>query len=194
MQNIVRSGLIAVLAVLIAGCAGTIPTDTYTPQNYVRYNNQNEIDMGTFTYVPLTNLKSGLKSNQLQNTTFGNIYISTDVADMVKRGTALELEKTGLLLKDSANLVLTADILELKANDFGYSVHWTYKVRYKIQDKQTGSMLLSKNYHPPMKKTGKSEQPSDLAPVVHQVVLDGYDMFIRDPDVRALLDRPRDKK
>lgn len=188
MRRVVYFGMFITLTLMASGCAGTIPTDTYIPQNYVRYENQNEVDMGVFTYIPLTNTKLKLKPNQVQNTALGSIYISTDVAGLVKRATALELEKSGFLLKDSSNITIAGDILELKADDLGYSVHWTYKIRYKIQNKETNKLLFSREYHPPMKKTGKFGLPSDFAPVIYEVILDGYDMFVRDSEVKALFD------
>ena len=180
--------LTVLLAIVFAsGCAGTIPTDSYTPQNFVRYDHNNAVDIGNFTYQPSLNEK--IKPNQIQNTAMGSIFISTNVADMVRRVTALELEKTGLKLTDQASIVIAGDVLELKADDLGYSVDWTYAVRYKIHAKKDGSTLFSREYRPPMKSTGKFGLPSDLAPVVHEIVLNGYDMFIRDPDVRKLLDK-----
>lgn len=173
---------------LLSGCAGTIPTDSYSPQNYVRYDHHNKADMGAFTYAPLANASLKMKPNQIQNTALGSIYISTNVADMVKRATALELEKTGIVLTDQSSIAIGGDVLEFKADDLGYSVHWTYAIRYKIIDKNTRQNLYVREYRPEMKKTGKFGLPSDLAPIVHEIVLNGYDLFIRDPEVRKILD------
>lgn len=173
----------------MAGCSGTIPTDHYTPQNFVRYDNHNTVDMADFVYEAMANPKLKLKANQIQNTAIGSIYISTDVADMVKRATALELEKTGVLLTDQSNIAVGGDVLEFKADDLGYSVHWTYGIRYRVIDKGAGTILYEKEYWPPMKKSGKFGGAASVAPLVHEIVLNGYDMFIRDPQVRLILDK-----
>jgi hypothetical protein len=39
-------------------------------------------------------------------------------------------------------------------------------------------------------KTGEMQR-NDYAPLIHEMVFAGYDMFIRDPEVRALLDVPQ---
>jgi hypothetical protein len=194
MEVSMRRAILVLAAVVacgvVCGCAGTLPTNSYIPQNYARYDHGNIVDMGVFTYAPMSDEKRPVKSNQIQNTAAGSIYISTDVADMVKRATALELEKTGLVLKDLADIVISGDVLELKADDLGYSVHWTYVVRYKISNKASGNPLYAREYRPEMKKTGKFGMPSDYSSVVHEMVLSGYDMFIRDQKVRDLLDVP----
>ena len=38
------------------------------------------------------------------------------------------------------------------------------------------------------KKTGKFGMPSDYAPVIYEMILEGYNMFIRNPEVRSILD------
>jgi hypothetical protein len=185
--------MMAVACLGMTGCAGTIPTDAYIPQNFARYDYGNSVDMGTFRYVPLSDAKLNLKPNQIQNTAMGSVFISMNVADMVKRATALELEKTGLVLKDLANIAVAGDILEFKADDLGYSVHWTYAIRYKIISKPSGRPIYEHEYRPEMKKTGKFGLPSDFASSVYETILSGYDMFIRDPKVRELLDVPDNK-
>ena len=183
----------ATVAVLASGCSATIPTDSYTPQNFVRYQHQNNVFVGNFSYLPETDPKLKLKPNQIQNTAMGTIYISTNVADLVRRATALELEKTGMFLSDKASIIISGDVLEFKANDLGYSIHWTYGIRYRISDKLTGQSLYAKEFRPEMKKTGKFGTASDYAPVVHEIVLNGYDMFIRDDEVRKILDVANDE-
>ncbi len=178
-----------VACLLMVGCAGTLPTESYTPQNIVRYEYKNSVDVGRFTYVPLADEKLKLKPNQVQNTAIGSMYIGTDVAELVRRATALELEKTGIMLNDQSPITVSGDVLELKADDLGYSVHWTYAIDYKIIDKTSGQSLYTHEYRPPMRKTGKFGLPSDYARIVHELVLDGYDMFIRDSAVRTALDK-----
>lgn len=170
---------------VLSGCAVTLPTNSYTPQNFVRKTGS--VDMGTFTYVPYV---QGLvkKPNQIQNTAAGSMYISMDVADFVKRGTALELEKSGISLNPSSPIKLDGNVLEFKADDLGYSVDWSYKVQYKLVQRSDSSILFDKTFTPSPKKTGKFGLPLDYANIAAECVLAGYDLFIRDPQVSILLE------
>ena len=81
---------------------------------------------------------------------------------------------------------------EFKADDLGYSIHWTYAVEYSLMAKGSNQVLYKQAYQPAMKKTGKFGFVADIAPVIHELVLNGYDLFIKDVKVRQLLDVPSD--
>jgi hypothetical protein len=165
------------------GCAGTIPA-TYVPQNFARYHGR--ADIGPFTYEPAD--KGIVKPNQIQNTALGQIYIATNIAEFVQRATALELEKTGFNISDQNPLQISGEVIEFKADDLGYSVDWTYSIRYKITRKKDSAVLLNKIYVAEPIKTGKfSRAASDYGPSVNEMVLSGYDKFIRDEEVRNIL-------
>ena len=174
-------GVAIIASVFLCGCAGTIPV-SYTAQNFVRY--QGRAAIGPFTYAPADQHK--VQPNQIQNTAIGTVYIAANVADFVQRATALELEKTGFQLDDSNPLQVSGDVLKFKADDFGYSVEWTYSIRYKITRKSDSKILLDKVYTPEPKKTGKFGLPSDYTSSVNEVILAGYDKFIRDEDVKKI--------
>ena len=133
---------------LLAGCSGTIPVtqSAYIPQNFTRY--EGRVSIGEFTYEParrLTHLgHPKIAPNQLENTAVGSIYLSANVSDLVQRATALELEKTGFSLSGSNAIELSGDVLEFKADDLGYSVDWTYSIRYTIRDRRNATVLLNK--------------------------------------------------
>ncbi len=179
---------VSMMFLLLVGCAGTLPTNSYIPQNIVR--TAGTVDMGTFIYTPYVSGKVK-KANQVQNTAIGSIYISTDVADFVKRGTALELEKSGVLLDPNAPIRLDGDILEFKADDLGYSVDWTYKIQYKIIQKDNSHILFQKTFAPTPKKGGKFGLAQDYSSIVGENVLSGYDLFIRDTEVRNILENSK---
>lgn len=192
MKKLLLLFVIALFTFLgLSGCAVTLPTDTYTPQNFVRYQNQNAVDIGQFVYEPSQNGK--VQPNQIQSTAVGTILITSNVSDMVRRITALELEKTGVALNDKSPILVSGNILEFKADDLGYSVDWTYSIRYKILNRDTNKELYSRVYMAPAKTSGKFGSPADLAPTVQEMVLGGYDLFIRDPEVRKILDVPKGK-
>lgn len=185
-----RKWLLAVVSGIVllgmAGCSGTIPIDAYSPQNIVRYQHNNAVDVGQFTYAPE---KAGeLMPNQLENTAAGSVYLSTGIAEMVRRVTALELEKTGLFLDGMAKIVISGEVIKFIADDYGYSVDWTYAVVYTITDKDNGAELFRDLFEPEGKKTSKFGSPSDYSSVIYEMVLSGYNMFIKDSRVKAILD------
>lgn len=181
--------LLVVISGGLGGCAITVPTGSYIPQNYVRYENSGSVEVGPFVYLPLTQGKVK-KANELKNTALGTIHISSDVAEFVRRATALEFEKTGLQIKDSSNLLVTGEIIEFTMDALGYSIDLIYSVKYIIRDKSTNSVLHSKVYTPSPKKAGKFGTADGFTENLNEQVVAGYDMFIRDQAVRAILDRP----
>lgn len=185
MRRIINFSLYCVMILLVAGCAGTLPTNSYVPQNIVRTSGS--IDMGTFIYTPYVT-GAVKKPNQIQNRAMGSLYISTDVADFVKRGTALELEKSGVALNPDAPIKLDGDILEFQADDLGYSIDWTYKIAYKIIQKSDSKILFEQTFAPAPKKSGKFGLAQDYSSIVGENVLTGYDLFIRNPEVRQILE------
>lgn len=186
MKKLIAALVVMMVVVGMCGCAATLPTTAYTPQNFARV--QGEMDMGEFVYIPFV---EGIvkKSNQIQNTAAGTLYISMDVADFVKRGTALELEKSGIFLSEQCPYALSGNILEFKADDLGYSVDWKYAIQYKIINKTDNATLFDKTFRPSPKKTGKFGLPSDYANTAGEMILSGYDLFIRDPDVRRIVEK-----
>ena len=188
-QEVIMRKLIFLLGLAAAvafggGCAGTLPTNSYTPQNIVR--TEGRIDMGDFVYMPLKTDKRIKKSNQIQNTALGSIYMATDVSDFIKRGNALELEKTGVVLDVNSPIKLNANIHELMFDDLGYSVDVKYKIQYIIEKKNGNEIIFDKTFSPSPKKIGKYGDASDYANVVNDIVLAGYDMFIREQSVQTI--------
>jgi len=174
---------------VLSGCATVVPTTSYTPQNIVRYEHRNSVAIGKFTYE--AEFRNEVETNQIQLNGAGSLYISTSVGEMVKRATGLELEKSGVFINDFSDISIDGDIVELRLNAYGFNtMAWDYTIRYKIFQIKNQKSLLSKEYKIPTKRTGKMNHPRDYAPLIHELVLTGYDMFIRDPEVRALLDVP----
>jgi hypothetical protein len=174
-----------IIIILIYGCAGTLPV-TYVPQNFARY--QGRADIGKFKYLPAE--QGIVKPNQIQNTAIGQIYIGANISDFVQRATALELEKTGFNISDSNPLQISGEIIDFKADDLGYSVDWSYSIRYIITRKKDSAELLNKVYTAEPKKTGKfSMTAADYGPSVNEMVLSGYDKFIRDEEVRNIFSK-----
>lgn len=168
-------------ALFISGCSGTIPVN-YSARNFVRY--EGRTDIGHFAYAPADAGK--VAPNQIQNTALSRIFVAANIADLVQRATALELEKTGFKIGDNNPLVISGEILEFKAADLGYSVDWSYSIRYKINRKSDSTELHNKIYVSEPKKSGKFGVAADLTPSINEMILSGYDKFIRDAQVRKI--------
>ena len=183
MRKVAVLSVVALSIGTLAGCAGTIPVN-YTPQNIVRYVGSAHI--GAFTYQPAQEGK--VANNQIQNTAIGKIFLPSNVSDLVMRATALELEKTGINI-GAGDIQVSGDVLEFKAADLGYSVDWTYSVRYVITENSGGTQLLSKIYTADPIRTGKFGAAADFSSSINDAILSGYSKFIGDPEVRAILTR-----
>lgn len=181
MYKVLNTILGLIIVLLVSGCAGTIPV-TYVPQNFVRYSGQT--DVGTFSYEPSD--KGKVQPNQIQNTAVGSVYIGANIADLVQRATALELEKTGFTIGQGHPIQVSGNVLEFKADDLGFSVIWTYSIRYKLTRKADSTVLLDKIYTADPKKTGKFNTAADYGPSVNEMILGGYDKFIRDEEVKRI--------
>lgn len=168
--------------VILSGCAATIPV-SYTPQNFVR--SEGRADIGDFVYEPAEAGK--VRPNQISTTALGQLYISATIADFVKRGTALELEKSGIRLDQSNAKIVSGTVHLFKADDLGYDVVWSYSVTYRISRKGQTQPVFEKRFTPENKKTGKFGLASDYSSSVNEMILLGYQLFISDPEAKALL-------
>lgn len=176
-----KAAIVACFAILSA-CSGTIPVQ-YIPQTMMKVVGRAEV--GDFTYEPF--VRGYVKSNQVQNTAAGSIFIATDVARLVQRGTAAELEKAGVQLGPDSPVRVTGVVKTFKASDIGWTVRWNYTVQYTITRKADGVVLLQKDYSAPKVTTGKFGKASDYGPSLNEMILAGVEAFLRDPDALKAL-------
>lgn len=174
----VRLLLAGALFLILANCSTTVPA-SYTPQSFTEIGD-GQIAIGEFSYAPM---ESGIAANQLQNTAVGSIYIGTNVADFVKRATALELGRSGLRVSENADFRVDGVVEELKLDDLGYSVDWTYRVRYTLGRPSDRAAILDEVYSVGPIRTGKFGLPSDYSPSLNELVLEGIENFMQ--DIRA---------
>ncbi|MEF2144583.1 MAG: hypothetical protein V3573_03985 [Desulfovibrionaceae bacterium] len=176
--------IVCCLLALLSGCAGTLPVNSYEPQNITRC--EGKALVGNFSYAPFD---KGIVSrpNKIHNTALGSIYISVDVADFVKRATALELEKTGIALSEDAPYMVEGNIEEFDIDDLGYSVDWTYAITYAIRDRSTNQVAFQKTFRPAPLHSGKFGRPSDFSSTLSEIILSGYNLFIQDKGATELL-------
>ena len=179
---------LAILAMIVAlgGCA-TKAYDDYAPQNKIRYSNNNRVNVGEFVYSAT---HRGVRSDQIENTAIGNFYIGTSVAELVRKATREELKNAGMVIRDDADLVVTGDVTVLKAADIGVTIDWSVGIAYTISKKSTNAKLFSRHYlH--RATTGKLRwTQAAIVRVVHKQIAAACDLFMRDPDVRSILDAP----
>ena len=174
-KSLLNLGAIVFALLILTACSTTIPA-SYTPQTFLNLE-AGETQIGEFRYVPAD--MGDVRSNQIKNSAVGSIFIATDVSNFVRRATALELERAGIQITDDAPTILDGDVLEFRAGDLGYSVQWTYNIRYRIRT-ASGALLFEREYTPPMVKTGKFGQAEDYAPNLNELVLAGIESFIND--------------
>lgn len=175
------AGLIP-LALCLGCAAATIPIN-YSAQNLVKL--QGKVAIGTFSYRPADEKK--VKPNQIQNTAMGRIFVGVDIKDFVKRATALELEKSGIVITETAPVILHGEVQEFKADDFGYSVDWSYSIKYQLEQMGTSKTLLDKVYVADRKKTGKTGAAADFSPSINEMILSAFEKFMNDHDAREIL-------
>lgn len=174
--------LASALVLVLTACSGTVPVQ-YIPQTMIKAEGSAEV--GEFTYEP--SVAGQVRSNQVQNTAIGSIYIAIDVAKLVQRATAAELEKAGVEVGPTAPVAVSGVVKEFKADDLGFSVEWTYRIQYTVTRKADGAVLLQKEYVAPEVKTGKFGAAADYAPSINEMVLAGVEAFLSDPEaLRAL--------
>jgi hypothetical protein len=169
--------ILAILSILLlSACSGTIPVN-YEPQSYMEIG-KGDAAIREFHYSPADS--GQVKSNEIKNTAIGDIYIATDVANLVRRATALEFERAGINISDNANYEIFGDVLFFEADDLGYSVDWNYKINYQFTNTQKGAVLIDKVYESKEIKTGKFGGAEVFKPSVNEMILDALEQFMRD--------------
>ena len=160
-------------------CSTTVPA-SYTPQSFTEIGG-GRVSIGEFSYAPMEG--GAVAPNQLQNTAVWTIYIGTDVADFVRCATALELGRSGLRVSKDADYRVDGVVEELKLDDLGYSVDWTYRVRYILERSSDDATIIDAVYSVGPTRTGKFGLPSDYSPSLNELVLEGIENFME--DIRA---------
>lgn len=171
---------------MLSGCV-SMPITNYTPQNtdYItKYKGSASI--GEFTYVLFEQGK--VKSNQIANTALGNFYLEGEVADFVRKANIIELERTGISLVPSSSVIIVGKIKDFSVDDLGFSGYFTYKINYKIIEKKTSAIIFERDYIETRRESKFNATLSSVITILNDLVYSGYDKFIRDPEVRKLLE------
>lgn len=174
-----------ILLLFLGACSGTIPAN-YQPQSFMKIGS-GEAGMGEFRYLPSDEGK--VKSNQIKNTALGSIFIATDIANLVRRATALEFERAGITIIDDSGYEIQGDVLFFEADDLGYSVKWNYRVNYRLINTGDGGTLIDKVYESKEVKTGKFGGAEVFTPSINEMILDSLEQFMGDARGLGIFDR-----
>ena len=106
---------------------------------------------------------------------------------MVKNFTAKELSITGIKV-GTGKLTLLGNVKQLKIDDLGYSVDFSYIINYKIL--KNGSIVWNKDYSPNSVTVSKFDgNPRQIITTqTYRLIASGYEKFINDNGVKALLE------
>lgn len=160
----------------LSACAATIPA-SYQSQSFIKIGS-GAVSLGEFSYLPHKN--GEVKSNQIKSSAIGTIYIATDISNFVRRATGLELERSGISIAEGSAMKVSAEIIEFKADDLGFSVDWTYSVHYTMTNTVSGETIIDKVYDAKPVKTGKFGLAADYSPSINELTLDALEQFMRD--------------
>src|SRR5690625_3712700 len=96
-----------VLAVLLSGCATTIPIN-YIPSTFE--TGSGSVEVGNFTYEPF--LQGKVKDNQIQKCgpCLGEKYTNGSVAGIVQDALKKELVHAGYTLQGKSNVLITGEV------------------------------------------------------------------------------------
>jgi uncharacterized lipoprotein len=129
--------LLTVSAGLFAGCATAPARVDYTPSSVMSATGS--VSVVDFRYIPFES--SVVASNQIKNTALGKIEIDKDVKDFFRDAVVAELRIVGIKL-DSRTRMLGGDISEFIADDLGFTVNWTLRVRYLVKEIEGNKVLF----------------------------------------------------
>ncbi|MDH1700994.1 hypothetical protein [Comamonas terrigena] len=145
------------VAVSLVGC-GTPSglTIDYAPSS--TKTAQGNVNVGDFKYSAVNPRTSKpMPQDVIRNTAMGEIKLDRDVSKFVRDAVFNELRFVGVKVVPTG-MLLTGDIEEFFIDDLGYSIDWTYRVKYTLEEKTSGKAVYSsvKNIQ---RKTNKFGNP-----------------------------------
>lgn len=136
------SVIVTLAAIGLTGC-GTQPglTVNYSPSSVK--SAQGTLDVGDFTYSAVDPKSSKpIPKNQIRNTAMGEILLDREVSKFVRDGVFSELRFVGMKIAPGSQ-TLTADIEEFLIDDLGYSIDWTFRIKYALTDTASGKAVYT---------------------------------------------------
>lgn len=131
---------VAAAAIGMVGCANPGLTVNYSPSSVK--SAQGSLDVGEFKYSAVDKSAKPMPPKQIRNTAMGEIVLDREVAKFVRDGVFAELRFVGIKMVPEAKQ-LTGDVQEFVIDDLGYSIDWTFRIKYDLTDKATGKVVYS---------------------------------------------------
>lgn len=151
-----RISLLSALVFLTACGTPQGVTLTYAPSSIKTA--EGAVEVGEFKYSAIDpKTKKEVPQNQIRNTAMGDIIIDRNVSQFVRDAVFSELRLVGVKTAPTSK-VLTGDVEDFLIDDLGYSIDWTYRVKYTVTQKPSGQTLYTgvKNIQ---RKTAKFGNP-----------------------------------
>ncbi len=180
MKNLIY---ICLIIFALSGCTRSIPIDTYSSGDYtslIRYD-KGSVNLGQFTYEPYESGK--LSSNQISAPSIGTYFLDTDISDLVKKVTSVELKRNGIQLNNS-DITLVGKVKDISIQ-IDSDVRLAYKINYQLINYKNNSILLDKNYSSNRYLHTLTDQ--EFVENINKLIYLGYEKFITDPEVTQIL-------
>ncbi len=175
-----RALMVGFLAIL-AGCSTPGVTLNYSPSSVKTA--QGVVEVGDFKYSAVDpKTAKPIAQNQIRNTAMGDVIIDRDVSKFVRDAVFAELRFVGVKVMPH-QYVLTGNIEDFLIDDLGYSIDWTYRVKYTLAEKATGKPLYdtTKNVQ---RKTAKFGNPIGA---LNETVRISVEMLLDDPGFMKII-------
>jgi hypothetical protein len=145
MRSIASCGILVATLAALTGCAGAPVPVNYAPSSVMTASGS--VAVSDFSYLPAEAKPASPEAvavapNQIRNTAMGTILIDKEVRVFVRDAVFSELRFVGVKLNDEKR-VLKGTIEEFLADDLGYNVDWTLRVKYTVTDKASGQGLYA---------------------------------------------------
>lgn len=125
----------------LTGCSTAPVPVNYAPSSVKSASGQ--LSVADFTYFPSSAAAvDPVAENQIRNTAMGEIKIDRDVKKFVRDAVFAEFRFVGIKTDDTSK-VLKGDIEEFLIDDLGYSIDWTLRIRYTLEDAQSKQIMFT---------------------------------------------------
>lgn len=159
----------------LTGCQTAPLALNYAPSSLVQ--GKGSVKVTEFKYAPADQNK--VSQDQIKNTALGTIHLGQPVADYVEQAFNSEFKYAGYSLDQKQNRV-TGSIEEFVADDLGYSVDWTLKMKVALKD--SSNNVLSKKEITVKKKL---EKFSEFNVALNSVLKDAFEQLMADKSFKS---------
>lgn len=175
MRFVLFFSFLVSLGFFSTGCQTAPMAMNYAPSSLVQ--GKGTVQVQEFRYVPAEAGK--VAPDQIPNTAIGNIHLGQPISGYVTKAFSSELKYAGYSLDSSAEkpkTVLTGEIKEFKADDLGFSVDWTLRLKVDLKDRAGKSsasqdVVIKKN----LQKFG------EFSVAVNLIIKEAFEQMMAEP-------------